>query len=353
MKTLKNVIVSVIAVVLLALSFTTGAGGSVQSSPPFVTYGEAGMNVLDGITTLTIAFLGIVTILDLFQAFGWDVLVPTYITEAKAKKEEDVVKKVIDTYYGKDFSRFSELLEVYFKKDLAYVKSNQQTRADYILHRLGIKRSEMLDELIRLRAMPLADKEAAIKRIEYLLKEMPAIIIKQAEDPADRTYKEVQFYIDFISSMRDNEYGKELSQTFSRYIELDIKDRSIEGVTKVVIPADSNFLLGFKVAENLDCPPVIMRTKKGRIFENRPWDGELSCSDKVIIVHDVLVTGDQIVNTMKTLKSFGVEVSGVYCIVHRLEYSGCEKIHLQDWRCTIQAMLDLNDEAIREKYYEE
>lgn len=353
MKTLKNIIASVIAVVLLVLAFITGAGGSVQFSPPFVTYGTDGMNVLDGITTLTIAFLGIVTIFDLFQAFGWDLLVPSYITETKVKKEEEAVKNVIDTYYGKDFSRFSELLEVYFKNDCAFVKSTHQARTDYILQQLGIKQSELLDGLIRLRTMKLTSIEDSIARIKQILKEMPGIIIKQEEKPADRTYKKVQFYIDFVSSMRDNEYGKELSKTFSHYIALDMKECKVEGVTKVVIPADSNFLLGFKVAENLDCPPVIMRMNKGRIFEDRPWDGELSCNDKVIIVHDVLVTGEQVVDAIQKLQNFGVEINAVYCIVHRSEYFGMEAITSKDKNCKVRAMLDLDDKTICEKYYKE
>lgn len=332
MKTLKNVIVTAIAGLLLLLAFITGAGGSIQLSPLSVTYEANGMRVLDGITTFTVAFLGIVTITDLFQAFGWDLFVPTYIIEAKAKKMKEAVENILE-------------------RDRAFVNSNQQARVDYILQKLRITHSQMLDGLIRLRAMPLTDTKDAIDRMGYILQKMPGIVVKQDKSPVNRTYKEVQFYIDFISSMRDNEYGRELSKTFSHYISLDMQEQKISGVTKVVIPADSNFLLGFKVAESLGYPPVIMRTEKGRIFEDQPWDGELSSSDKVIIVHDVLVSGDQVVATMQKLKDAQVEVVALYCIVNRLEYPGEEKVQAKDRSCKVRAMLELNDEIISKQYY--
>lgn len=343
-------IVTLIVLSFLALAFVTGTGGSIQFSPFNVTCGE---DVLAGLTTFTVAILGIVTVFDLFQAFGWDAFVPSYIAKAKAKKTKAMVNDIIDTYYGEDFSRFSELLEVYFQRDLAFVKSHHQARAHYIMQTMGIKRSEMLDSLIVLRAMPLRSAEHAIERMKHILKEMPGITIKQDEDQSSRVYPEVQFYIDFISSMRDDEYGKELSKTFARYISLDMREQKIENITKVVIPADSNFLLGFKVAESLDCSPVIMREKKGRIFEDQPWDGKLLHGDRVIIVHDVLVSGKQVVAAMQKLRDYGVEVIAVYCIVNRLEYQGEDKIVQEDKDCQVRAMLELDDEAIKNEYYKD
>ena len=350
MKKFKDFIITIFVALLLFLAFITGAGGSVQWSLPPITYGQGGMKVLEGITTFTIAFLGIVTIFDLCQAFGWNALVPTYIAEAKDKKAKAMIKDIIDTYYGEDFSRFSELLEVYFEKDLAFTKSHHQAQTDYIMQKLGINHSEMLDSLLKLRVMHLKNEEDAIARMQHILKGRSNIIVKQKENPADRTYKEVRFYIDFVSSMRDDEYGKELSKTFARYILLDMKEE-IKGITKVVIPADSNFLLGFKVAETLGCPPVIMREKRGRIYEDRPWDGELSPGDTVIIVHDVLVSGDQVVAAMKKLRDFGVKIRAVYCIVNRLEYPGEEKVIQEDGSCQVRAMLELNDQIIEDQYY--
>lgn len=348
MKIVKDIIVTIIVLLFLVLALITGAGGSIQFSPSFsVTYGE---DVLAGLTTLTVAILGIITVFDLFQAFGLDAFVPTYIAEAKEKKTKAMIEDIIDTYYGKDFSRFSELLEAYFKRDLAFVKSHHQTMAHYIMQTLGINQSEMLDGLIRLRVMRLKDEKDSIARMEHILKNMPNIIIKQEENPIDRTYKEVRFYIDFVSSMRDDEYGKELSKTFARYILLDMEQK-IKNITKVVIPDDSNFLLGFKVAESLGRPPVIMREKKGRIFEDQPWDGELSPSDEAIIVHDVLVSGDQVVAAMKKLQNFGVKVHAVYCIVNRLEYLGEKKIIQENENCQVRAMLELDDQIIIDQYY--
>ncbi len=374
MRKIIDVIETVAIVILLGLAYITGSGGSFQSKLPFFAYTN-GSDVLSGITTLTIALLGIVTIIDLCLAFGLEPLVPSFIVKAKKRVTEDIINQVIDSYsarfneqweaaaikaldahYGKDFSRYSELLEVYFKKDLAFVKSNQQARTDYILEKLRLTQpgyEKALDCLTRLRAMPLANTQDAINRIEHILRKMPGIVIPQAESPSDRTYKEVQFYLDFISSMREDEYGKEIAETFAQYIMLDLQDLNIKNVTKVVIPADSNFLLGFKVGQSLGYPQVIVRNSKGRIFKDRPWDGELNRRDKVIIVHDVLVSGTQVVSAMKKIRSVGAEIVAVYCIVKRLERSGEKKVHDENRNCKVRAMLALDDKTISEKYYNE
>ena len=345
---------TVVVIILLVLASITGSGGSIQPTFPFVAYGSDGANVLNGITTVTIALLGIVTIFDICRAFGLEFFVPSFMIEAKRKNEEDAIKKVIDTYYGEDFSRYSDLLEVYFEKDFAFVESCQQARTDYILEKLRLTQPEYdkaLDCLVRLRAMPLANTQDAVDRIEHILRKMPGVIVRQAERLVDRTYKEVQFYLDFVSSMREDEYGKEIAETFARYIMLDLQEQNIKDITKVVIPADSNFLLGFKVGESLGYPQVIMRNSEGRIFRNRPWDGELKPSDKVIIVHDVLVSGAQVVSAMKKIRHSVSEIAAVYCIVNRLEYPGEDEVCREDRNCQVRAMLELNDKIISEKYY--
>lgn len=376
MRKIIDVIETAAIVILLGLAYITGSGGNFQLNFPFFAYDPNGADVLNGITTLTIALLGIVTIIDLCLAFGLEPFVPSFIVKAKKRVTEDIIDQVIDSYsarfneqwetaaikaldahYGKDFSRYSELLEVYFKKDLAFVKSNQQSRTDYILEKLRLTQpgyEKALDCLTRLRAMPLANTQDAIDRIEHILRKMPGIVILQAENPSDRTYKQVQFYLDFVSSMREDEYGKEIAETFAQYIMLDLQELNIKNVTKVVIPADSNFLLGFKVGQSLGYPQVIMRNSNGRIFKDHPWDGELKRSDKVIIVHDVLVSGEQVVSAMKKIKHFGAEIVAVYCIVKRSEHSGEKKVCSEsNGTCKVRAMLALNDKIISEKYYNE
>lgn len=60
-----DVIETVAIVILLGLAYITGSEGSFQSKLPFFAYDSNGADVLNGITTLTIALLGIVTIIDL------------------------------------------------------------------------------------------------------------------------------------------------------------------------------------------------------------------------------------------------------------------------------------------------
>lgn len=65
---------------------------------------------------------------------------------------------------------------------------------------------------------------------------------------------------------RLNEYEVEIQKLFSF---------SLSTFDKIVIPCDSNFILGVDVGKLLGKPVVHMRQNKGRIEREKCWDGKL------------------------------------------------------------------------------
>lgn len=111
--------------------------------------------------------------------------------------------------------------------------------------------------------------------------------------------------------------------------------------TKVVIPTDSNFLFGIKVSDILGIPFVKMRLTP-KILMNQRWDGILNSGDNVIIVHDVLVTGSQILDTMASFPG-NMNIYGLFCLIQRTDYQE-EVDRLKD--ISIYSLLKLSDQDI-------
>ena len=83
-------------------------------------------------------------------------------------------------------------------------------------------------------------------------------------------------------------------------------------------------------------------------FEYRVCDTEGNFSenesDASIIVHDVLVSGAQLEESMKIVGS-KTKITGIFCLVNRLDYEGREKL-ATEYGIPIFSLLDLKDENI-------
>ena len=86
-----------------------------------------------------------------------------------------------------------------------------------------------------------------------------------------------------------------------------------------------------------------MRQKSGRIEREKCWDGDLNNGDRVIIVHDVLVTSDQIIHTLSKLPPT-CGVKGLFCFAVRKEWAGLK--NLTEHSIRVERILDLNDNDI-------
>lgn len=349
-----DIAIVLLVVGALSLSFFHGARIECNTSFPFLSF-DGQVNISDGITSFTISFLGIVTIFDLFDAFGWNALIPSFIYEAKRNKLRAEISEILDQYYGENFSRHSQLLESYFKQDHIFAKSCDQARINYILNQLGIKQrqyDDLLDGLAKMRVMDLNEIDDVRERIEHLLKTAKDVVIKQDIEPADRTM-DVDYYIDFISITRDKLYRDELAKTFAYYIKHSAPIE-YKKVTKIIIPSDGNYLLGAITGEILELPQVFIKSgTKGTHSVLDPWDGKLDANDCVIIVHDVLATGSQVVDAIdKIMKRHPtIEILGIFCIVCRSDMSG--KQILLAKKCKLFSILELDDAVIAERYYHE
>jgi adenine/guanine phosphoribosyltransferase-like PRPP-binding protein len=200
--------------------------------------------------------------------------------------------------------------------------------------------------------MNIGTVDDAKSKIKYLIKNKGSgIVIKQDNNPAKRVYPEVKYYINLITCSCYDPFLFEIACVFKKFIysigEDGKNDIDITKINKLIIPYDSNFRLAYKLSELLRIPFVLMRSSDdGRITVGEPWDGNISHDDEAIIIHDVLVSGDQIKKSIvKIINIYPTyEIKGIFCLINRREKHGKQDLEATDYK--VFSLLDINDEEI-------
>lgn len=275
--------------------------------------------------------LSFVSLVDIASYANWSICVPDFFEFAKEKKHEQDVK----TY-----------MEVYIKEDANFLQDYNQERISFVMSQLGITRDQFDKirlELIKMRCMPLKNLDDAREKLERLVtSDAPVIIDQKAIHASDVCYTKVDYYINIIDIMFMPDYASEISSILAFLIKEKTDDLS--KIDKLVIPYDSNFLLGVEVGKKLGKSIVKMRHKKGRIEIHKIWDGDLGLTDRVIIIHDVLVSGDQIIDTINKIPD-SCAIVGFFCLIARKEWGGKKRVMNKGIPC--YEVMEINDDIIR------
>lgn len=311
--TKKDVIIILISVLFIISSMISEAK----------LHGYNGLGVL--IEQAIIVLLAFVGFIQIANYLNWMVFVPDFLTH----EEYERTKRTIDAYFHNDINFFHDY---------------DKERIDHVMAQLGItaKQFEKIKlDLIKMRCLPLSNLEDCQNKIKHFIKSGPPLLVDQSTDDTGRfNYPKVRFYINFVDAMFWADYLNEISSILVFFIKDIMKENSID---KVVIPWDSNFLLGVEVGKKLGVPVVKMRPQNGKIYTAQYWDGHLGTRDKVIIVHDVLVEGTQIVDALKKLPN-SCDVKGIYCLVARKEWEGIQRIKQKG--IPLRYIMSLNDDDI-------
>lgn len=296
-----------------------------------VLHGYSGVSSLIEQTILIVlSFIGLIEFADFCH---WKIFVPDFYIDNREKAHEKEIETCISSF---------------FDNDSKFVNDYDEESKRLFLSQVGIT-TEQLDrirmDLIKMRCLPLQTLENAKKKVELFLKNgYPLIIDQNKIDAAKLAYNKVRYFINFTDAMFLPEYAREISSLLTFLIMEEEPD--LKSVTRLVIPFDSNFLLGVEVSKHLGKPIVKMRTKTGKVEREKPWEGQLNATDKVIIIHDVLVSADQIIDAVDKLSSkCKCKILGVYCLVTRKEWKGA--IRLEERGIRVHQIICLDDDDIR------
>lgn len=275
------------------------------------SYGSFSAAIIVEQTALTImAFFGLV---EIATYYNFSILVPDFYAKSKDRKKRDDLKQYI---------------ELYFHEEVNFLEDYSEERIGYLISQLGIS-IEQFDrirfELIRMRSLPLKNMDDAREKMCCCISngDFPFVIVQQRYDAARLCYNKVDYYINFTDPVFSPAYCRELSSILAFLIEEKCPD--IGGIDRIAIPYDGNLLLGLEVGKKLNIPVIKMRHDKGKILSDQPWEGILKNRDRIIIVNDVLVTAEQILNTVEKLPD-SCDLLGSFFLVARKEWDGVKKL---------------------------
>lgn len=276
---------------------------------------------------IMLSFIGLV---EISSNIGWNIFVPDFFILGQTQKREEEIKKSIDFFY---------------QGNINFLTDYSEEQINFLLSQLGISKDQLDKirlELIKMRCIPLKNLDDAREKIEKLvISDYPVIIDQNEMDSSKVCYTKVTYYINTTDIMFMADYARELSSILSFLI---TEKADLPSIDKLVIPHDSNFMLGIEVGKRLGKPVVKMRSGTGKIEKGKCWEGNLDPKDRVIIVHDILVTADQIVDTLNKLPET-CSVLGLYCLIVRKEWNGLEK--LKEKSLPVNRIVDLDDTDIR------
>lgn len=210
--------------------------------------------------------------------------------------------------------------------------------------------SKLRLELIRMRSLPLRNLKDAESKIKEFIRSgyepfnsfsrNSAVVNLKEIDSAKRTYNNVDYFLNFHDAM----YSAEYFADFVRVMHLLICEKiGVDNFDTIAIPYDSNVILGVEVAKLFGKPVVKMRKDRGKLEIDHLWDGEFSNGNRVLIVHDVLVSGEQIIHTKNHIPS-RCEIVALCCLATRKDVNGLEVLQRENVR--VERVIDLSDAEI-------
>ena len=299
------------------------------------------------IGALAFIFFGIIGLYEFAYTNGLRRILPPFYLEFRKERDQRTAKTMMKTYY---------------KQDIDFIKQYEEERAYRILQALGLKEKQFHHiqyELVRARAMTEGSEEEIKKKLELLIYQKD-FIIDQAKIPLQkRQYPDVQYFINLYTALYDSRLCTDVGRAFALYIALSFENSKhcLADVDYIVVPYGSNLLLALEVGKTLE-KPIIVIQENPRITSDEPWDGKYECKandkNRIIIIHDVLVTGARIYKSIEKLPADTYIVHGLFCLVKydHVRYKPEEELNKHGIN-NIQCVLHTNENALKEQIMNE
>lgn len=267
-------------------------------------------DVSDILNAVLLLILTVISILELLDMYGIQIKKVKFF-ERKRERERKQIEKAVDEYIRGNKNLFV---------------SNSKEYINYILTSIGIKNGQpdkifsMINELKKVNEVIRTD-ENMNEAIRDLLKD-PRVLIDLSKSNPERKviYPGLKYYINLTDTMHIKGIRGNVLHILHYYIEnvLAEQNLAIRDIDSLVIPTESNTILGIELANLLDIEPVIMHNKRRRIYDDQYWDGTLQPGSKVLIIHDVIFSGDNIVECIERLPKT-CAIVGVVALINRTD----------------------------------
>lgn len=246
------------------------------------------------------------------------------------------------------------MMELYYKRDIEFIQEYENERTEVILQAIGIREKQFKYinyEIIKARVMPDRSIYALSRKAMKTLFHKEFIVNQSKLESSKRVYDKVDYFINLYTALYDEIMCKTVASIMSRFLVLSLREK-VEEIDYIIIPKGSNFLLGLEVGKLLD-KKVISVLEEERIYKNVFWDGIYDTSKKnnIIVIHDVLVTGKRIYESIEKLPKDTYCLEGIYCL---FKYNHSEFTPIKDFEAhgingkNIKWLLDIDESLLKE-----
>lgn len=306
--------------------------------------GKVGINeIFTFIGALAFILFGITGVYEYLYSNGMEILVPPCY---KKNKKRNALKQA------------EYMMEVYYQKDIDFIQEYEEQRMNYLVQSLGVNEKQFYHlNYHMLRARITSERsvfDVRQKAKKALLDK--CFIVNQAEiSIPNRVYQNVDYFINMYTALYDVAICKTVVELMVRYLEASLRE-NIELIDYLIIPRGSNLLLGLEIGKILR-KPVIAILHEERIYKNVYWDGNYKCKEgevnNIVIIHDVLVTGKRIYESIDLLPRDTYSVMGVFNLFqyNHKEYNGVAKLCEHNIpRNKIYSLLEIDEKLLKDIY---
>lgn len=301
---------------------------------------RAGINeIFSFIGAVAFVLFGIAGIYDFCYHNGMSFFVPPSYLRIKERNYE---------------KQAEEMMKLYYEKDIDFIHAYEEERVNHMLQAIGIDEKQfkyIRYELIKARAIKIKSKAELRKKAQTMLYLKEFIVDQTKYEYCDRIYREVDYFINLYTALYDSRLCVDVGYIMANYIVLCLK-KKIDDIDYIIIPEESNLLLGLEVGKILRKPIVSIRHNE-RIQKNVFWDGNYNSErvNNVIIVHDVLVTGKHIYESMEKLPQNSYVVKGLFCLFEYKNKNYHPKKKLKDHNIQdIHCLLNTDENILKAVY---
>jgi len=292
-------------------------------------------NLLSFFALITLLLLGSLAIIDLLDRYGIEIYF-------YSKKKDIEIKK-----------RVEETISHFYEKEYEFLKEISCDRISYLLDQLGLNADQFEEikyQIIKLRQMSVRTMEQSKEFMHDLCtsnKSLTTRVLTNTDKmKSDKcVYKRVKYYINLSDICYEEVIKNKLARCLLGLIHENLK-KDVKEIDYIVIPEQSNLLLGIEVGILLK-KPVVKILEHPRMNIDQYWDGNFNKNSNIIIIHDVLVTGEQVEKCVSRLKKENINKNyGAFCLIDRIDCEGKE--YLKKWDIKTYSVLELSDKMIEE-----
>lgn len=210
-----------------------------------------------------------------------------------------------------------KMMEVYYKRDIEFITEYEKERTEYLLQAMGIEERQFRYinyEIIKARIKPDRNIHSLKRKAKKILFHKEFIIDQSKWELSEIVYDKVNYFLNMYTALYDTDLCQCVARIMSQFLVLSL-GKNIEEVDYVMVPEGSNFLLGLEVARQLH-KRIICFNGEERIQKKVFWDGGYDDGKRnnIIVIHDVLVSGKRIYESIEKLPADTYDLMGIYSL---------------------------------------